>query len=366
MQIKAALLTQPNTPFSVQTIKIDEPRSGEVLVKIKACGVCHSDYHLLAGTTQHPMPCLCGHEGAGIVEAVGKSVTHVKVGDHVTLSWTPDCGECFYCLRGQPNLCETYTEPIWAGTMLDGSVRLHYENNPLYAYCGLGTFAEYVCVSQQSCVPIRKDVPLKVASLVGCAVATGVGAAVYTAQVCPGDSVGVFGCGGVGLNIVQGAAMCGAEKIIAVDLNQTKMELARTFGATHTLISNDQSLAAIRDLTGGRGVDHAFEAVGIPALQELTFEAARPGGQAIFAGLSAMGSATNLPGAVIARTEKTIKGSYYGSVSPQRDFPRLLDWYMVGKLKLDELISQTYSLEDINTAFDRMLTGEVARSIIIF
>jgi S-(hydroxymethyl)glutathione dehydrogenase/alcohol dehydrogenase len=161
MKIQAALLTQPNTPFAISELDMDAPKQGEVLVKIAACGVCHSDYHLLTGTTQHPMPVVCGHEGAGVVEAVGDGVTRVQPGDHVTLSWTPDCGECFYCRQGSPNLCETYTEPIWAGTMLDGTTRITHNGDPVYLYCGLGTFAEYVLVPEVSCIPVRKDVPLK-------------------------------------------------------------------------------------------------------------------------------------------------------------------------------------------------------------
>lgn len=366
MNIQAALLTAPNTPFVIESLRLDEPRQGEALVRIAACGVCHSDYHLLTGTTRHPMPVVCGHEGAGVVESVGPGVTRVRPGDHVVLSWTPDCGQCFYCLRGQPNLCETYTAPIWAGTMLDGTTRLHHGDDPIYAYCGLATFADHVVVPQQSCIRIRPDVPLKAASLVGCAVATGVGAAMYTAGVRPGESVVVLGCGGVGLNILQGAALCGAGTIIAVDVNAAKMDLARVFGATHTLLSGDDVLARIHDLTGGRGADHSFEAVGIPALQELALAAARPGGMVVLAGLSPMGTSTNLPGAVLTRTEKTVKGSYYGSVNPARDFPLLLDLYMAGRLKLDELVSQEYALADINAAFDTMLAGHVARGIIVF
>lgn len=366
MQIQAAVLHAPNTPFTIETLHLDEPRAGEVRVKIAACGVCHSDYHLATGTTRHPMPVVCGHEGAGIVEAVGTGVTRVQPGDHVTLSWTPDCGECFYCLRGQPNLCETYTEPIWAGTMLDGTTRLHLNGQPVYAYCGLATFAEYVVVPEQSCVKIRRDFPLEVAALVGCAVATGVGAALYTGGVHPGDSVVVIGCGGVGLNVVQGAALCGASTIIAIDTNEAKMQLAREFGATHTLLSDANVVDAVRTLTGGRGAEFAFEAVGLPALQELALELIRPGGMVVLAGLSAMGTGTNLPGAVITRQEKTVKGSYYGSVNPQRDFPLLLDLYSAGKLKLDQLISRTYRLDEINDAFDTMLRGEIARGVIVF
>lgn len=345
---------------------LDEPRAGEVLVKIAACGVCHSDYHLVTGATKHPMPLVAGHEGAGVVEAVGQGVSRVQPGDHVVLSWTPDCGTCFYCQRGRPNLCETFTDPIWAGTMLDGTTRLHRDGQPVYHYCGLATFAEYVVVPQESCVKIRKEVSLKAASLVGCAVATGVGAAMYTAEVHPGESVVVFGCGGVGLNIVQGAALCGAQTIIAVDTNPAKMEIARQFGATHTLISGNDTLDAIRDLTGGRGADHAFEAIGIPSIQEMTLHAIRPGGTATLAGLSAMGTITNLPGAIITRQEKVIKGSYYGTVNPGRDFPLMIDLYTAGKLKLDELISREYRLDEINTAYESMLSGEVARGVIVF
>jgi S-(hydroxymethyl)glutathione dehydrogenase / alcohol dehydrogenase len=366
MQIRAAVLNAPKTPFSLESLTLNAPQQGEVLVKIAACGVCHSDYHLATGTTRHPMPVVCGHEGAGVVEAVGEGVTRLRGGDHVTLSWTPDCGECFYCQRGRPNLCETFTEPIWAGTMLDGTTRLHRNGDSVYHYCGLATFAEYVVVPQESCVPIRKDVPLQVAALVGCAVATGVGSVLYTAGVRPAESVVVLGCGGVGLNIVQGAALAGAYPIIAVDLNESKMALARQFGASHVLMSDDDTLAQIRALTGGRGADYAFEAVGVPALQEFALEVIRPGGMVVLAGLSPMGTGTNLPGAIITRQEKTVKGSYYGTVNPQRDFPLLLDLYMAGRLKLDELVSREYRLDQINEAFAAMLTGEVARGVIVF
>ena len=366
MQIQAAVLYEPKTPFIIETVTLDDPKAGEVRVKIAACGVCHSDYHLVSGTTKHPLPVVAGHEGAGIVDAVGAGVTHVQRGDHVVLNWCPACGECYYCQHGQPNLCDTYTTPIWNGTMLDGTSRLSLKGEPVYAYCGLAAFAEYAVVPAPSCIRIRRDIPLTTASLVGCAVATGVGAAIYTSPVQQGESVVVFGCGGVGLNVLQGAALGGATMIIAVDTQPSKEALAREFGATHFLVSSDHVLQDIRDLTGGRGADRSFEAVGLPKLQELAFEAARPGGSVVLAGLSAMGSATNLPGAVITRTEKTIKGSYYGSVDARRDFPLLLDYYLDGTLKLDELVSQHWRLDQINEAFDVMLTGEVARGVIVF
>jgi S-(hydroxymethyl)glutathione dehydrogenase/alcohol dehydrogenase len=311
------------------------------------------------------VPVVAGHEGAGVVEAVGAGVSDLNIGDHVILNWAPSCGECFYCQHDKPNLCDTYTEPIWAGTMLDGTSRLRLGGQTAYSYCGLASFAERTVVPRQSCVKIAKDVPLESAALVGCAVATGVGAVMFTARVQPGESVAVIGCGGVGLNCIQGARLCGASTIVAIDVNPKKLQLARRFGATHELLSSPQVTQQIRDLTDGRGVDHAIEAVGVSSLQELALQLARPGGTVTLAGLSPMGSSTNLPGAVIVRQEKTIKGSYYGGVNPARDFPMLIDLYRQGKLKLDELISRQYPLNDINQAFDEMLNGDGARGILL-
>ena len=371
MKIKAAILTEPKTRFLVEQLNLEDPRGGEVRVRISASGVCHSDWHLVSGDTRHPMPCVAGHEGAGVVEAVGEGIADVQVGDHVVLNWAPSCGSCFYCRHGRSNLCDTYVGPIWAGTMLDGETRLRTrDGKPVYHYCGLATFAEQVVVPRVSVVPIRKDVPLESAALVGCAVATGVGAAIFTAKVQPGESAVVIGCGGVGLNIIQGAKLYRAGQIIAVDANEMKMRIAGEFGATHSILAQGRDAHAtvqqIRALTGGRGADHAFEAVGLPALQELAFEAARPGGTVTLAGLSPMGSSTNLPGALITRQEKTIKGSYYGTVHAPRDFPMLLDLYAEGKLKLDELISRRWRLEQVNEAFAEMLSGGVARGVIVF
>jgi Zn-dependent alcohol dehydrogenase len=301
-----------------------------------------------------------------VVVETGPGVKRVAVGDHVCLSWTPDCGECFYCRRGRPNLCDTFTGPIWDGVMLDGSPRLSWKGQPVYHYCGVASFAEYVTVPQQSCVPIRHDLPLDVAALVGCAVATGVGAALYTTPVRPGESVAVYGCGGIGLNIVQGAALAGAAPIIAVDTNPAKMALAGQFGATHTLLVTDNTADQIRDLTGGRGADHVFEAVGLPSVQEAALEPVRPGGTLTLVGLAPMGAGTNLPGAILTRKEITVKGSYYGTVYPQRDFPLFIDLYQNGRLKLKELISQQYPLEAINEAYDVMLSGSTARGVIVF
>lgn len=369
MKIVAAVLNGPGQRFELEEIQLDDPRAGEVRVRLAASGVCHSDWHLATCDTKHPMPCVAGHEGAGVVEAVGAGVDDVSPGDHVILNWAPSCGRCFYCQRGRSNLCGTYTGPIWAGTMLDGRTRLYRRSGePVYHYCGLATFAEQIVVPRVSVVPIRRDVPLESAALVGCAVATGVGAAMFTAGVRPGESVAVVGCGGVGLNVLQGAALCGAAAVIAIDANERKAAIARAFGATETIISRDaeEVVRQVRDLTAGRGADHTFEAVGLPALQELAYAAARPGGTVTLAGLSPMGSSTNLPGALIAREEKTIRGSYYGTVHAPRDFPMLIDLYAAGRLKLDELISRRWRLDQVNEAFEEMLGGGVARGVVVF
>jgi S-(hydroxymethyl)glutathione dehydrogenase / alcohol dehydrogenase len=366
MNINAAILVEARRGFVVESVELGEPRKGEVLVKVAASGVCHSDWHLASGATKHPMPVVAGHEGAGVVTAVGAGVRNITVGDHVILNWAPACGGCFYCQRGKPNLCEAYVGPIWAGTMLDGTTRLRWKGSPVYHWCGLASFAEYTVVPQESCVVIRRDAPLTVAALVGCAVATGVGAVMHTAGVRSGESVAVFGCGGVGLSAIQGALLCEAGPIIAIDRSPGKLELAKRFGATHDVMAGTNAVADVRQLTGGRGADHVFEAVGLPAVQEEALGAARPGGTLTLAGLSAMGSGTNLPGAVITRQEKVIKGSYYGSVNPARDFPLILDLYMTGKLKLDQMITRRWQLGQINEAFAEMLTGEVARGVIVF
>lgn len=366
MKTQAAVLMQPNTPLEINELTLQEPAAGEVLVKLAASGVCHSDYHLISGATKHPLPAVLGHEGAGIVETTGPGVQGLKAGDHVVLNWAPACGECFYCLHEQPNLCETFTGPIWAGTMLNGTPRLSLDGAPIYHYCGLATFAEYAVVPEQSCIAVRKDVPLRVASLVGCAVATGIGAAFYTARVKPGSSVVVVGCGGVGLNILQGAALCGAYPIIAVDTSATKQALALQFGASHSLPSDSQTADAIRALTGGRGADAVFEAIGLPSVQEQSLAYVRPGGELILVGISPMGTGTNFPSAILTRQEKVVKGSYYGSINAARDFPLILDLYMAGRLKLDELISREYRLDQVNDAFTAMLSGDTARGVILF
>ncbi len=366
MKIKAAVLYEANQPFQIETVDLEPPQAGEVLVKVAAAGVCHSDYHLVTGDTKHAMPVVAGHEGAGVVEAVGEGVTGLKPGDNVALNWAPNCGECFYCLRDRPSLCTTYIEPLWAGTMMDGTPRLSIDGQPVYHFSAVACFADYTVVPQVCCVPLREDLPFAVAALLGCAVTTGVGSALNTVRVEPGSSVAVFGAGGVGLSIIMGAKLAGAGQIIAVDTNETKGDIAQSFGATDVLINSPDVVQDIRNLTEGRGADYVFEAIGIPAVQEQSLDAVRPAGTVVLVGVSPMGSGTNLPGAIITRQEKTVTGSYYGTANTARDFPVYADLYLRGKLDLDQLISKTYKLEQINEAYADMLKGEIARGVIVF
>lgn len=366
MKIRAAVLYEPKQAFQIETVDLEPPRAGEVLVKMAAAGVCHSDYHLVTGDTKHALPVVAGHEGAGVAETVGEGVTKIKPGDPVALNWAPNCGECFYCLRDRPNLCTTYVGPLWAGTMMDGTTRLSIGGQPVYHFSAVACFADYVVVPQECCVGLRDDLPLDVAALIGCAVTTGVGAILNTVRVEPGSSIVVFGAGGVGLSIIMGAQLAGAGKIIAVDTNETKGDLAQSFGATDVLINSPNVVQDIRNLTEGRGADYVFEAIGIPAVQEQSLEAVRPAGTVVLVGVSPMGSGTNLPGAIITRQEKTVTGSYYGTANTARDFPLYAELFLKGKLDLERLISRTYKLEQINTAYADMLAGEIARGVIYF
>lgn len=366
MKTRAAVLNAINTPLSVETLELSPPRPGEVLIKVAAAGVCHSDWHLATGDTEHPLPVVPGHEGSGIVEAVGEGVTRVMLGDHVILNWAPNCGTCFYCLNDHPNLCSTYNQVLWGGTMMDGTPRLSRDGEPVYHFSALACFAEYAVVPQESCIPVEPDFPLDVAALIGCAVTTGVGSVLNTAKVRPGSSVAVFGAGGVGLNIIMAARLAGASRIIAIDRASAKLNMAIEFGATHTLIADHNVNEAICQLTHNRGADYVFEAVGLPALQEQCLAAVRPGGTLVLVGISPVNSHTNLPGAIITRQEKAILGSYYGTASPVRDFKAYSDLFMQGRLDLKRLISKTYPLDEINQAFTDMLSGEQARGVILF
>ncbi len=366
MKISAAVLYKVNDPFQIVTLDLAPPKAGEVLVRLAAAGVCHSDWHLVTGATRHPLPVVAGHEGAGEIAAVGPGVNRVQPGDHVALNWAPYCGACFYCLNDQPSLCATYVGPIWAGTMLDGTPRLSQDGQPVYHFSGLACFAEYAVVPQESCVRLPAEVPPQVAALIGCAVTTGVGAVLNTARLRPGASVAVVGAGGVGLSAVLGARLAGAGQIITVDRTAAKGELAREFGATHTLTATASFADQIREITGGRGADAVFEATGVPSVQEACLEAVRPGGELILVGIAPMGTQTNFPSALLTRQEKRVIGCYYGSANSARDFPRYAELYLRGRLDLDRLVSRTYTLTEINQAYADMLAGDLARGVILF
>lgn len=366
MQTRAAIIERVGEPIVVQTLDLDDPREGEVRVRIGAAGVCHSDWHVATGSTDHAMPCVLGHEGAGTIEAVGPNVTALAVGDRVALNWAPTCGGCFYCTRGKPALCKTYVEPIWAGTMMDGTTRLSRNGVPVYAFSALGCFAEHAVVPQSCCVKMPDDVPLEVAALIGCAVTTGVGAVVNTANVEPGSTVAIFGTGGVGLSAVLGARAANCARVIAIDKTPGKCELARSLGADHALLSAPNVPEVIRDLTEGRGVDYAFDTTGISDAQRLAYDATRPGGAVVLIGFGPGDDVLELPTADLIRTEKTVAGCYYGSGDTGCDFVRFADWFREGRLPIDRLVTQRYALDEINDAYQAMLTGDTARGVIVF
>jgi S-(hydroxymethyl)glutathione dehydrogenase/alcohol dehydrogenase len=365
MNTRAAILHEPGAPFRVEACDLEPPREGEVLVEVKAAGVCHSDWHLATGATAHPLPVAAGHEGAGIVEAVGPGVRRVRPGDRVILNWAPSCGACFYCLEDRPGLCAAYTAPIWAGTMLDGTTRLWLGGKPVHHFSGLACFAERTVVPEVSCVRIDIDVPFPAAALIGCAVTTGVGAVLHTAGLRPGQGAAVYGAGGVGLGIILGARLAGAHPIIAVDRSDAKLAFARSLGATDGILAGPEALPRIRAATAGRGADRVFDATGIPAVQEECLAAARPGGMVVLAGIAPMKSSTNLPGAVITREEKTVAGCYYGRSNPARDFPFIAGLRAAGLLDIDRLVTRTYPLDRINEAYADLLGSEPGRGVIV-
>ncbi|MBI1885258.1 MAG: Zn-dependent alcohol dehydrogenase [Chloroflexi bacterium] len=363
--MKAAVFYRPNEPLAIDDVDLADPKPQEVTVRVAAAGVCHSDLHMIDGLIPCPSPCVLGHEGAGVVEKVGEGVTYTQPGDHVILSFIPSCGQCPYCIAGRPNLCTAGNRAATRGTLLDGTTRLSKDGKPVYHLTCTACFAPYAVLPESSLVKIRQDMPLDRAALIGCGVMTGVGAVINTAKVQPGSSVAVIGCGGVGLNVVQGAALTGAAQIIAIDINDYKLELAQQFGATHALNSaNEDALSAVRNLSPG-GVDYAFEVIGRPETMRQAFDLIRRGGLAVVVGLAPAGAEVSLPAGVFLQ-EKTITGSSYGGTRPRIDMPKLVDLYLLGRLKLDELISRVYPLEGINDAFEAMRRGEVARSIVSF
>ena len=359
--MKAAVLREYNAPLEIEEIQIDKPGPYEVLTRTAASGICHSDLHVIEGGIPMPTPCVLGHEPAGIVEAVGSEVTDFKPGDHVIGCLNAWCGKCNYCLTGRPHLCM----PPEMLARLDGSSRLTKDGDPIMQFA-LSSFAEQMLTHERSLVKIRDDMPLDRASLIGCGVTTGIGAVLRTAKVEPGAVCAVIGCGGVGLSALQGCRIAGASRIIAIDTMDWKLELARELGATDVInASNGDPVAQVQELTGG-GVDYAFECIGLkPTIQQAVGMAAK-GGAAVLVGVLAVTETVELSAADITLQEKRILGSFMGSNAFRRDMPQYVDYYLDGRLRLDEMISKRIPLEEINPAFDAMKAGEVARSVIVF
>ena len=359
--MKAAVLREVGKPLKIEDVKIKKPGPHEVLIRTKAAGLCHSDLHFMEGSYPHPLPAVLGHESAGVVEAIGSEVRTVKVGDHVITCLSAYCGHCESCLTGHLSLCvspETKRGP-------DDEPRLSTANGPMIQYLNLSSFAEQMLIHEHACVAIRKDMPLDRAALIGCSVMTGVGAAIHTSNVRPGETVAVIGCGGVGLAAINGAAIAGAGRVIAIDMVSSKGNLAMEFGATDFIdASQTDAVKEVIEMTKG-GVHHSFEAIGLSKTAEQAFNMLRRGGTANVIGMIPVGQTITLMGAAFLG-EKRIQGSLMGSNRFPVDMPRLVDFYMSGKLKLDQMVSQRIKLEEVNEGFAEMKRGELARSVIVF
>ncbi len=366
MRIRAAVLERTGGPLQLDELDLAAPGPGEVLVRLRASGVCHSDQNAIDGTAPTRCPAVLGHEGAGVVEAIGTAVRSVEAGDHVTLSWAPACGACSECVRGLPQLCASAWPAMAAGGLLDGTSRLSRRGEPVYHYSLISSFAEACVVPERSCIVVPADVPFDVAALAGCAVTTGVGAVWNTARTRPGDLVAVIGCGGVGLSALLGAAAAGAAAIVAVDVSEAKLESARQLGATATVRwegSPEATAAAVREASNG-GVDAAIEATGRVEAMLAAFLSTRNHGAAVLAGIPREDDVLPLPALSIPRMERRVLGSIYGSSRPERDVPLILDLYRRGRLPLDRLVSHRLPLERVGEAFELLRAGEARRTVI--
>jgi S-(hydroxymethyl)glutathione dehydrogenase/alcohol dehydrogenase len=362
--MKAAVLNHIPGDLDIEDISVDKPAANEVLVRVVASGLCHSDLHFMEGLWQTRLPAVMGHEGAGVVEAVGEDVSYVKAGDHVITCLSVFCGRCRWCLAGHLSICENpgaVARPKGAANRLTSG-----KGEALNQFARLGAFAEMMLVHENAVVKIREEMPLDRASLIGCGVTTGLGAVFRTARVEPGSEVAVIGAGGIGLSAIQGARIAGASKVIAVDVTDAKLDVARQLGATHVVnASNGDPVEQVKELTGG-GVDFAFEAIGMKATAEQAWGMLRPRGVATVIGMLPMGQKIEIPGHEIFMQEKTLKGSMMGSNQFRLDMPRFVDLYLDGKLMLDEMVSHRIKLEDINAGYDLMRRREATRTVITF
>ena len=362
--MKAAVLYEVNRPLRIEDLRQDQPKAGEVGVEMAAAGLCASDYHIMIGTATMPLPAVLGHEGAGTVAEVGEGVTRVKPGDRCILAFVSNCSHCRPCRTGNPQLCDTNQET--GSRQFDGTVRLHHGDTDVLQMAKLGVFAESIVVPQQACHPMPDEVPMPVAALIGCCVTTGVGAVINNAASRPGMTVAVFGCGGVGLSVIQGARLFNASRIIAVDIFDHKLEFAYKLGATDVLNAKGvDAVEAIKEMTGG-GVDMAFDSFGSAGTIADAVKALRKGGTAVLIGLGAAGETAPIDMVDMVRDQKALTGSYYGSASPHETFNKLVDFYLKDRLDVESLITRRYALEQINEGFDALAGGEDGRGIIAF
>jgi S-(hydroxymethyl)glutathione dehydrogenase/alcohol dehydrogenase len=366
MKIRAAVAWEAGKPLEVEEIELEGPRAGECLVRLAATGVCHTDAYTLSGADPEGLfPVVLGHEGAGIVEEVGPGVRSVAPGDPVIPLYTPECRECKFCLSGRTNLCQKIRATQGRGLMPDGTSRLSKRGKPIHHYMGTSTFAECTVLPEISLAKIRKDAPLDKVCLLGCGVTTGIGAVLNTAKVRPGESVAVFGLGGIGLSVIQGAVLAGAERILGIDTNPRKFELARRLGATDLIdpAALGDVVAAIVEMTDG-GVDHSFECIGNVEVMGQALACTHKGwGQAVIIGVAGAGQEIHARPFLLV-TGRTWKGTAFGGVRGRTELPRYVDRYMAGRIRLDELVTATLPLEDINRAFELMHRGEAIRSVI--
>jgi NDMA-dependent alcohol dehydrogenase len=367
VRTRAAVLRELGKPFEITELDLDEPKTGEVLVRFAASGLCHSDDHLRTGDIPVRFPIVGGHEGAGVVEAVGPGVRRLRAGDHVVASFLPVCGHCRFCARGQSNLCDLGRFLV-DNCLTDGTFRLHEGGADFGQMCLLGTFSQYGVLSENSVVRIEDDVPLEVAALVGCGVPTGFGTAVRAGEVRPGDTTIVYGIGGIGVNALQGAAYAGARYVIAVDPVTSKHAIAREFGATHAVATADEAAELARSLTWGVGADQALITVGVAAEEVITaaFRSVRKAGTVVITSIGPPGVNTiQIPSFELTLLEKRVQGALFGSANPFEEIPRILDLYRAGKIKLDELVTTRYTLDQVNQGYEDMLAGRNIRGLIV-
>jgi S-(hydroxymethyl)glutathione dehydrogenase/alcohol dehydrogenase len=376
MKSRAAVAWEANKPLTIETIDIEGPKAGEVLVEIMATGVCHTDAYTLSGLdSEGKFPAILGHEGAGIVREVGADVTSVKVGDHVIPLYTPECRACKTCLSQRSNLCTAIRGTQGQGLMPDSTTRFSCEpvggrgRNEVFHYMGCSTFSNFTVLPEIAVAKVREDAPFDKICYIGCGVTTGIGAVIYTAKVRPGSNVVVFGLGGIGLNVIQGARMVGADRIIGVDLNPAKAEMARKFGMTHFVnpdeVGRDKVVQAIQDLTDG-GADYSFECIGNTTTMRQALECCHRGwGESIIIGVAPSGTEISTRPFQLV-TGRVWKGSAFGGARGRSDVPKIVDWYMDGKIDIDSLITHTMPLDEINTAFDLMHEGKSIRSVVVY